>query len=50
MHGLWRKGRVSVTGYRVSLWGDENILELALTVEQPCDSTKNIYIHMFLKG
>ena len=26
--------------YRVSFWGDENILELEVMVAQPCDYTK----------
>ena len=31
---------VMLDGYRVYLWGNENVLELTVTV-QPCECTKN---------
>lgn len=38
---------LSANGYRVSFWGNKNILELALILLQPCDYTKNHLIVNF---
>lgn len=40
---------VTLRKYRVSFWGDENILELVVTLEQLCNYTKNNELYT-LKG
>lgn len=32
--GAWG---VTLNGYRVSFWGDEEVLELVVMIVQPCD-------------
>lgn len=48
VRGLWEgQLEVSPDGYEVSLWGDENDLELVVIIAQSCEYTKNqLVVHL----
>lgn len=40
--GFWEKWGVTVNGYRLSIWGSENVSKLIVVmVAQPCDYSTN---------